>query len=381
MTTLLDLKRLGFLGLALLGNQVGCRTPGEGLDFQRSGCIANSECDSGLTCQNGQCLPSATMNASSTDTSSSTAGSSDSAANNSSTGFGSSGGMSDGAANQSSSATDSTGSETTGAGGTTSTSSTTGSEVCEPSALVLLQRSGAMVQPINESAGSESWWDFIEPLLTEAGGVVESFGASVSISLGTFYMLDGSGCPNLEATAFSSDVGMIGDRLAAAKSAALAAVEAETKSDSPVAGAIDAVVPLLSGQSGAKYLVLVLYGFPDSCNGIDAPNCFADEVIHAVQQAKSAGITTIPILLGGPGVSEDQSYGWYGQAIANAGQGSPVGAIDESLSPSESCPMSSVSADYSGSPGAATLHQIAERDEAALTMALTAALSRVENCE
>ncbi len=377
MLPLLDLKRLGPIALAALGLMGGCRTPGEGLVFDNAGCTADNQCGAGLTCQSGQCLPSGTTNAATSGTS----GSTDSAASTSTTTMGGGGATTSSGTTGGSTGTDSTASETTGAGGTSSTSATTGAEICEPSALVLLQRSGAMVQPIDESAGSESWWDYIEPLLTGSEGVVEGFGDAVSLGVGTFYMLEGSGCPNLEATPFSSDVAMIGERLATAKSAALDAVQAETKSDSPVAAAIDAVVPLLSGQSGAKYLVLVVYGFPDSCNGIDNPSCFADEVIFAVQQAKSAGITTIPILLGGPGLSEDESYEWYGQAVANAGQGNPVGPIHESLTPSESCPASSASADYSGSPGGATLHHIDQRDEAGLTSALSAVLSRIESCE
>lgn len=238
-----------------------------------------------------------------------------------------------------------------------------------------------MVTPITPQAGPESWWDYTTPLVVGEDGVLETHGEDVAISVGTFYVLEGGSCPNLEATPFFSDSDSAKDALAAAENAAAAAVEDEIKSDSPVGSAVQRATPLLTGQAGARYLILVLYGFPDGCSGVDAPQCFVDETLKTIQDARQLGITTIPIVLNGPSVGGATNYAWYAQALANAGAGLPVGLLDDALTPTEGCPASSPTADYSGTAGSTRPHSIAERDETALKTALKEIFDRIRSCE
>ena len=342
----------------------------------------DAECPAGQACLNQQCLPPGSMNASAgTDTSSTSASAGTGNASSGGTQTSGNGGVSGVTFNVVTSGATVGTLTAASTGAATNGATTTGSASCDPSALILVQRSGAMVQPIDETAGSESWWDYTEPLLIGSGGIVESFGSAVSIAAGTFYVLDGGSCPNLEATAFSSDLTAVSAHLSMAKAAALTAATAEIKSDSPLGAAVSSAIPLLAGQPAQKYLVLVLYGYPDSCNGIDAPQCYADEVVQAVQAAADVGVTTIAIMLEGPSVSELNNYDWYGQALANAGNSEPVGPLDETLIPGEGCPSTSVTADYAGSPGSAQVYRVPERDPAALEAALNAAFSRIQSCQ
>jgi hypothetical protein len=261
-----------------------------------------------------------------------------------------------------------------------------GATPCRPSALLMIQRSGAMVEPV---FATDSWWDSLESVLVGSGAIVEGYAPRVAIGAGTFHTLQGAlSCPSVQATPLPANATEIADHLAQAKLDAQAAISAMIKSDSPVGPAVVQATQLLANAPGAKYMVLVLFGNPDGCSGTpDYRECYVDESIAAVQAAYANGVTTIPILLRGP-IYDDAIYEWYAQALANAGDGRSVGPLTESLMPSVRCEPQrlQLSADYSGAAGSARRYTVPEQGPIVQVSAtdlfaqLDAAFRRISQC-
>jgi hypothetical protein len=231
-----------------------------------------------------------------------------------------------------------------------------------PTVLLLVDRSGSMWDS-GYGASPTRWQAIYDALMDESTGAVQAFASEVRFGLMT-YTSDGGThtCPVLE------NVPPALDNFAAIDAVYTAASERPSfKAETPTGEGVRAATELLGqvSEPGAKHIVLITDGEPDSCTTFD-PQCGQDESIAAVQEAFAQDIATFVI-----GISSDVGAAHL-QDVANAGAGLPVRAPDMQFMYNCVNPgYASMTASYAAAgetPGAAPVYQPADGDAIATTL-------------
>ena len=241
-----------------------------------------------------------------------------------------------------------------------------------PTVLLLLDRSGSMWDSGYGSSPTR-WQAIYDALMAPATGAVQAFASEVRFGLMTYTSDGGSQmCPMLE------DVPPALGNYAAIDAMYTAASERPAfKAETPTGEGVRAATELLGqlSEPGAKYIVLITDGEPDSCTTFD-PQCGQDESIAAVQAAFALDIATFVI-----GISSDVGAAHL-QDVANAGAGLPVRAPDQQFMNNCINPgYASMTASYAAAgatPGTAPVYQPA--DGAAITTTLETLIRGVRSC-
>lgn len=251
---------------------------------------------------------------------------------------------------------------------------------CDSSTLLIVQASNSMFEPILDN-DDRDLWTIVEPLLSGSQSVVADYADSTNLAAGTFFIAESVGeCPNLVTTPFGIDAQASADFF---EKAGQQGHESDEKRDSATASAIEAGADLLGDQTGRKYLIVILFGRPDSCVDIDRGGCFVDETIAAVQAAWDDDVTTFAVVLESDGQA-GQSYTWFADSLARAGIGQPIGTLDEEFDPTDrdQCPDElELRATYSDAPGNAQRYLVPPLDEEAARDQLTEIFDRISECE
>jgi hypothetical protein len=228
-----------------------------------------------------------------------------------------------------------------------------------PTVMFIVDRSSSMFD-----------YGYWEPLKTAVLAVVSSLEHDVRFGLAAYTGVNGGTCPMLNVV----DAFALGNAAAISAAYAVTSVDPRTesggqKTETPTMRAIEAMIPKLAAEEGAKYFVLVTDGEPDFCNDGQEP-CAKDQSVAAVQAARTQGIGTFVLGLG------NDVHADHLQDLANAGAGLPVRHPGQDLSWCGSNPLHGT---YESQGGNATVFAPAV-NEAALTEQLKAVVSGVKSC-
>ena len=277
-----------------------------------------------------------------------------------------------------------------GAGGTQDGDSCGGAQV-----LFLIQRSGALFEGPGLANTGEmlpldlSYFGFLRAAFSGPDSVAKPYLGKLPMRVSFLFAARDllvsplpAVCPQLAETApnlqFDAQLNAV---FAQGYSDHLALLTAKLKVEAPVPEAIGSAVASWSAAGGARHLVLIFMGMPDTCNKFDGP-CGLDATVKAVQDANAAGVITHVIGLGhdiafnypseaDPGVLVITGNEDYLQQLANAGSGKSVGPANVQqiqAYPSSGC-GSTLTATYSTAPGDAKYYQVLTATDAKTAVA------------
>ena len=234
-------------------------------------------------------------------------------------------------------------------------------EGCDPRVRILVQRSGTMFeQPSSEN----NWWNAVAAAFDpDDSDLLSTYAGSIKLSLSTFHMVaDDETCPVLSTKQNVSTSG-VSDFFATEASAHETYVDSATKVDAPLPEAIAQAAAEL-GDSGERYLLLVIAGLPDSCTVQDG-FCAIDPSIAQLQETFDAGIRTKLLYI------DAQSSGLIGfaEAAANAGAGLGVQELETG------CDSNATYSDSAGNAGFENPGSVSE-----VKAALSALLADIKTC-
>jgi hypothetical protein len=249
-----------------------------------------------------------------------------------------------------------------------------------PIVVLLLDGSSSMFE-------NDGWAQGYQALVTD--GTLAAFEGRMQLGLAVFQgtdMLDATSeddpaCATLTEVPFST---MVTTDVTTALDSIAASWMIGVKWETPTGHALRRVTSTLSAQpapeGNRKYILLVTDGEPNTCTVLD-PQCGQDNVIKAVQDARAAGITTVPVALGdiAVGTSSCLTPARCGndhlQDIANAGTGLPVEPPPDGYRYMPCTPTFELAANYATPSGSARYYTSA--NDAGLTAELTAALESI----
>jgi len=277
-----------------------------------------------------------------------------------------------------------------GAGGTQGGDSCGGAQV-----LFLIQRSGALFEGPGLANTGEmlpldlSYFGFLRAAFSGPDSVAKPYLGKLPMRVSFLFAARDllvsplpAVCPQLAETApnlqFDAQLNAV---FAQGYSDHLALSTAKLKVEAPVPEAIGSAVASWSAAGGARHLVLIFMGMPDTCNQFDGP-CGLDATVKAVQDANAAGVITHVIGLGhdiafnypskaDPGVLVITGNEDYLQQLANAGSGKSVGPanVQQIQAYTSSACGSTLAATYSTAPGDAKYYQVLTATDAKTAVA------------
>lgn len=209
-----------------------------------------------------------------------------------------------------------------------------------------------------------NWWTAVATALdSEEDDLLDEYSSQLDLGLSTFFVEGDEGmCPDGD-TVDNLEPDSLEEFLTEQAENFAAAADAQIKVDGPLPEAIARGAEHL-GTDGDRYLLLVITGFPDTCDAADA-YCLSEDALLATQAAYEQGIKTRLVYF----LDQNASTA-YPDGLANAGDGQ--GIADQGLA----CGNGFV---YSEDPGDAEYASAASTTE--VRDALDEMLSKISACE